>query len=171
MVGEIRDEATTRMVMRAAISGHLVFSTIHAPGAIETVVRLLDMEVEPHMIVASLKACLSQRLLRRLCPACRKPREASVADKRLLGLPENRKATVYDEGGCAACHQLGYQGRFAALELLLLSEELRDLILRRDYKQLGEAARSRGFRTLREHAVEKVLAGETSIKELVSCLG
>lgn len=168
MVGEIRDEATTQMVMRAAISGHLVFSTIHAPSALQTVSRLLDMGVEPHMVIASLRACISQRLLRRLCKNCRQAREATVEDKRLLGAPEDKPLQIYVEGNCDQCHQLGYSGRFAVMEILMVDDRLRQAVLKNDQKLLEEAARASGFKTMREHAVARVINGETTIKEMIA---
>ena len=168
MVGEIRDEATTQMVMRAAISGHLVFSTIHAPNAIQTVSRLLDMNVEPHMVIASLRACISQRLLRRLCKECRRPREATAEDKRLLGRPLDKPLTIHVEAGCEKCHNLGYSGRFAVMEILLVDERLREAILKNDQNLLQGAAQASGFQTMREHAAERVINGDTTIKEMVA---
>jgi type IV pilus assembly protein PilB len=167
MVGEIREETTTQMVMRAAISGHLVFSSIHAPNAVQTVIRLVDMGVQHHMITSSLQACISQRLLRKLCPHCKKGRPALKADKELLGVPESKSTTIYDEVGCEQCHQLGYRGRFAAIEILRMTDRMREAILQREYKQLDAVAASEGFRTMFHHAAERVLAGDTSIKELV----
>ena len=168
MVGEIRDEATTQMVMRAAISGHLVFSTIHAPNAIQTVLRLLDMGVEPHMVVGSLQSCISQRLLRRLCKYCKKSHEASIEDKRLLGVDEKLVLKIFTEGGCEKCHYLGYSGRFAVMEILTMSDAYRDAILKNDQKVLESVAKAQGFKTLRQHAAERVIAGETTIKELIA---
>jgi len=168
MVGEIRDEATTQMVMRAAISGHLVFSTIHAPSALQTVSRLLDMGVEPHMVIASLRACISQRLLRKLCKHCRQAREATAEDKRLLGAPEDKPLQIWVEGNCDQCHQLGYTGRFAVMEILHVDDRLRQAVLKNDQKLLEEAARASGFKTMREHAAARVILGETTIKELVA---
>jgi len=168
MVGEIRDEATTQMVMRAAISGHLVFSTIHAPNALQTVARLLDMGVEPHMVVASLRSCISQRLLRRLCTNCRQPREASVEDKRLLGQPLDKPLKIFVEGSCEQCHHLGYSGRFAVMEVLMIDERLREAILKNDQKLLEAIALEIGFKTMRDHAAERIIAGETTIREMVA---
>lgn len=168
MVGEIRDEVTTQMVMRAAISGHLVFSTIHAPNALQTVSRLLDMGVEPHMVVASLQACISQRLLRRLCKLCKKQKDATPEDKRLLGVPEDKPLKIFVEGGCEQCHHLGYSGRFAVMEVLNMSDAFRDAILKHDQKALEIAARAVGFQTMREHAAARVIAGDTTIKELIA---
>ncbi len=168
MVGEMRDEPTAQMVMRSAISGHLVFSTIHAPTAIQTVARLLDMGVQAHMVVASLQVCISQRLLRKLCLRCRKPRPATLEDKRLLGISENQNLQIYEEKGCDTCHGLGYLGRFAAMEILLMTDQLRDSILRKELKGMETIARQAGYRAMREHAAERVIAGETSIRELVS---
>jgi type IV pilus assembly protein PilB len=168
MVGEIREEETAQMVMRAAISGHLVFSTIHAPTALATVSRLTDMGVAPHMLVASLKACISQRLLRKLCNRCKQPRKTTPQDAFTLGLDKGVAVTVFEPKGCDACHGLGYSGRFAAMEILVLKEEMAEAILQRDRSGLARLARQAGFQEIRDHAAERVLAGETSVKEMLA---
>lgn len=168
MVGEIREEATAQMVMRAAISGHLVFSTIHAPNALQTVSRLLDMGIEPHMVVASLKSCISQRLLRKLCSQCKKPREATADEKKLLEAPEDKPLKIFVEGGCEQCHHLGYSGRFAVMEVLMVDDSMRDSILKHDEPMLAKLAVAKGFRTMKQHAATRVIAGDTSLKELLA---
>jgi type IV pilus assembly protein PilB len=167
MVGEIREESTTQMVMRAAISGHLVFSSIHAPNAVGTLLRLHDMGVQPHMITASLKACISQRLLRRLCKECKKPRRPLAADFELLGAQKTNGVTIYDKVGCDACHQLGYQGRFAVLEILQMNDAIRDGMLQHEYKNLDAIARASGYETMKQHAAKRVLAGDTTVEEMI----
>ncbi len=170
MVGEIRDEGTTQMVMRAAISGHLVFSTIHAPNAIQTVTRLMDMHVESHMVVAALKACISQRLLRRLCSKCKQPYEANEKDKEVLKWPADKPLKLYAPKGCPHCHHLGYQGRFVVMEILTMNEALKDAVLFKDQKGILPAALKGGFLSMRDHAIERVIEGHTSIQELlVNC--
>ncbi len=168
MVGEIREEETAQMVLRAAISGHLVFSTLHAPTALATVSRLTDMGVAPHMLIASLKACISQRLLRKLCNRCKQPRESTHQDAALLGIDPGVSVTLFEPKGCDACHGLGYSGRFVAMEILVLKEEMADAILAKDRAKLAEIARLAGYQEIREHAAERVLAGETSVKELLA---
>lgn len=168
MIGEIRDEKTAQMCLRAAITGHLVFSTVHAPNCLQTVTRLCDMGIVPHMIVAALKACISQRLLRRLCPQCKKEVTASAEDKKMLGVSSLPDLSLYEPVGCTRCHGLGYLGRFAVMEILQVSETLREAILKREHKRLKEMAVAEGFQTLLEHATKRVIAGETSLKEFLT---
>lgn len=170
MVGEIRDEDTAQMVMRAAISGHLVFSTVHAPNALQTVIRLVDMKVEPHMVVAALKACLSQRLLRKLCAKCKVSHPITQSERKLLGIAESKTVEIFEPVGCESCHGFGYKGRFAAMEILLLTPKLYEAILNQEKHNLEKIALEEGFKTMHDHAVERILLGETTVSEmLVSC--
>ncbi len=168
MVGEVRDEETAQMVMRAAISGHLVFSTIHAPTALGTISRILDMGVLPHMLTASLKACISQRLIRRLCDECKKSKKALEKDKKILGVPLQEELTIFEPVGCPSCHNLGYKGRFAAMEILLVNEEIGDAIIKKDRALIAELAKKSGFKTIFEHASQRVINGETSLDEILA---
>lgn len=168
MIGEMRDEKTAQLGMRAAITGHLVFSTIHAPDALQTVVRLVDMGVPLHMINAALKACISQRLLRRLCQKCKVSYEASNVEKKVLGDPENKKLTLYKPGECKSCHHLGYNGRSVVMEILPFSERLQEAIAKGDRTGLKKIAADEGFKTMREHAIERVKDGDVSLKELLA---
>jgi type IV pilus assembly protein PilB len=168
LIGEIRDEETAAMVMRTAISGHLVFSTIHAPNTLETVIRLTDMGVEPHMVVAALKAAISQRLLRKLCSKCKRPVQATSVDKKCLGIPEAQNVQIFQAAGCSACHNLGFSGRFIVIEILTLNEALYDAILRKDRTNLPAIAKASGFKNMLDHARERVLAGETTVTEMMA---
>jgi len=168
LIGEMRDEKTAQLGTRAAITGHLVFSTIHAPDALQTVTRLVDMEVPSHMINAALKACISQRLLRQVCKKCKKPYESSPSDNKFLGLPENEPITLYNGVGCDACHHLGFSGRMVVMEILQISERIRKTISANDRANLHKVACEEGYKTMRYHATKKVIAGQTTIKELLA---
>ena len=171
LIGELRDEKTAQMCMRAAMSGHLVFSTLHAPSSLSCVTRLSDMEVAPHMIVASLRAALSQRLLRKLCQDCKTSYEAREDERKILGVPVDSKLTLFSPKGCDKCHQIGYRSRFAVIEVLEISDALRESILTRDRRALASAAKAAGFVSLWDDGVRRVLSGQTSLKELVAQCG
>jgi type II secretory ATPase GspE/PulE/Tfp pilus assembly ATPase PilB-like protein len=170
LVGETRDRETAELMIRAALTGHLVFTTLHtndAPGAIP---RLIDMGVEPYLLPSSLVAVLAQRLVRRLCKNCRRP----VDDTRslLAGLnvrtPEVDGATLWDAAGCPACHQAGYRGRQAIFEMMRLDESFHSLIIQRSaHSEFRRLARSTGMRTMFEDGLRHALGGTTSLRELL----
>ena len=126
MVGEIRDRETADIAVQAALTGHLVLSTVHTNDAIGAITRLRDMKVEPFLIASTLRAVLAQRLVRRLCPACRQPVEASGSLAALLGLPAG--TIVYEPKGCPACSGSGYKGRIGLFEAVRVDDEIRRLI-------------------------------------------
>jgi type IV pilus assembly protein PilB len=172
MVGEIRDLETAQIAVEASLTGHLVLSTLHTNSAPETITRLLDMDVEPFLITASLEAVLAQRLLRVLCRHCRqqvKPEEEEMID---LGLPEsyqnNPNLRFFKPKGCPACDYRGYMGRIGLFEMLLVDENVCDLILDRAMAfDLRRYARSNGMRTLREDGIIKCIQGVTSVEEVL----
>ena len=170
MVGEIRDFETAEIGVKAALTGHLVLSTLHTNDAPGTVSRLLNMGIEPFLVTASLNAIVAQRLCRRLCPDCRK--EAAPDDQALLdaGLPaeEVGSFTVYEPGGCKNCNDRGYRGRVAVYEVMPLWDGLKELVINgSSAAELKQEAIRLGFRTLRMSALQKVKAGMTSLAEAV----
>ncbi len=169
MVGEIRDAETARIAAEAAITGHLVFSTLHTRDAASAVHRLVEMGLPPYFVAAAFTCIVSQRLVRRLCPHCRKPRSLRVTTWESLGLGKapRRQMRVYDAVGCPRCFGTGYLGRVGIFEVLALDEEMGNMIERGvPVRELREAARVRGVESARDDGVRKVLAGETSLSEL-----
>jgi general secretion pathway protein E len=168
MVGEIRDPETAQIAVQAALTGHLVFTTVHANNVFDVIGRFLHMQVDPYNLVSALNGVVAQRLIRVLCPACAEPAEPGaeqLADAEIDIQPgaawQFRKAV-----GCGACRGTGYRGRRAIAELLALDDEIRELILARaPIRQLKEAARRGGTRSLRESALELVKSGVTSLEE------
>ncbi len=169
MVGEIRDGETADIAVRAALTGHMVLSTLHTNSAAGAPGRLLDMGVEPFLLASSLSGVLAQRLVRRLCPRCR---ETYVPDRedpdyQLLEQSGLAGATLYRPRGCGHCDRTGYAGRLALVELLPVNAEIRELITRREHAALIlEAARKAGMRTLWEDGLQKVTEGLTSLEQV-----
>lgn len=168
MVGEIRDAETAQIAVQAALTGHLVFTTVHANNVFDVIGRFLHMEVDPYNLVSALNGVVAQRLIRTLCPACAQPTRPSaeaLADAEIDPLAaanwQFRQAV-----GCASCRGTGYRGRKAIAELLVLNDEIRELIIgRAPIRQLKEAARRGGTRSLRESALDLVRDGITSLEE------
>ena len=170
MVGEIRDAETAKMAAEAAMTGHLVFSTLHTRDAASAVHRLVEMGLPPYLVAAAFTCIVSQRLVRRLCPHCRKPRtvRASTWEKFGIGEAPRRQMKIYEAAGCKRCFGTGYLGRVGIYEVLAMDEEMGDMIERGvPVRELREAARARGVESVREDGVRKVLDGETSVSELV----
>jgi type IV pilus assembly protein PilB len=173
MVGEIRDTETARMAADAAITGHLVLSTLHTRDAASAVHRLVEMGVPSYLVSAAFTCVVSQRLVRRLCPHCRKQKtvRASTWEKLGLGEAPRRQFRVYEAAGCTRCFGTGYLGRMGLFEVLALDEEMGDMIdVGAPVRELRAAARANGVETLREDGVRKVLAGDTSMAELVRAI-
>jgi type IV pilus assembly protein PilB len=170
MVGEIRDPETAQIAIQSALTGHLVFTTVHANNVVDVLGRFLNMGVEPYQFVSALNCVLAQRLVRLICTHCRRP-SAGVTRAMLAesGLdPALADTTVfYEGGGCIECGGTGYKGRTAICELLDLSDRIRDMILdRRPTSEIKKAAREEGMRFLRDSAVEQVLMGRTTLREI-----
>lgn len=168
LVGEIRDVETAEIAIRSALTGHLIFSTLHTNDAASSVTRLIDMGIEPYLIASSLQGALAQRLVRRLCQKCREP---FVPEPHLLGQFDKTPAdaegiTFYRPRGCDACRGRGYDGRLAIFELLLMTEELENLINRHASSHEIKAAARRTMRTMREDGWEKICAGQTTFQEI-----
>lgn len=172
MVGEIRDTETADIAIQASLTGHLVLSTLHTNDAPGAVTRLLDMGIEPFLVSSSLLAVMAQRLVRKLCPACREPYELTDAELRELGVDPSTigERTVAAPGtrDCSACQNTRYSGRTGIHELLLIDDTMRGLILeRKDSNSIKNAAVRNGFRALRADGAQKVLAGITSVEEVL----
>jgi general secretion pathway protein E len=176
MVGEVRDIETARMAIQSSLTGHLVFSTLHTNDSAGAVSRLLDLGVEPYLASSSLIAILAQRLVRRVCPDCKKATEPSARDLRALGLlgngdgaPATRNSEEFFVGaGCEKCFQTGYRGRTGIYELLLISEQIQDMIYRRETAgAIKRNALEAGMQTLRMDGARKALAGITTVSEVL----
>ncbi len=164
VVGEIRDEETAEMALRAGLIGHMVISTIHSPDTVGVFYRLINMGLEPFMIATSVAAVIAQRLLRKLCPECRRERVLTDAEALVLGAAEQR--SVMQAGGCPSCRKTGYSGRTGVFELLSMNDSLREALMRREPAGSLRAMVWSGARPpLARHAAERVLAGETSVEE------
>ena len=170
MVGEIRDLETAEIAIRAALTGHLVFSTLHTNDAAGGVTRLLDMGIEPYLLTSALEAIIAQRLVRTICPKCREPQPVDVNYLRLEGFPFEKfpTPTFYQGRGCEDCKQMGYMGRTGIYEILLVNETLRPLVIQRaSASTIKQKAVNQGMRTLRDDGWEKVTAGITTIEEVI----
>jgi general secretion pathway protein E len=169
LVGEIRDSETAEIAIQAALTGHLVFSTLHTNDAAGAVTRLLDMKVEPFLISSSVMAILAQRLVRVLCKECREPYPLTELERNELELPPSAEpAPIFRAKGCEACFNTGYLGRTAIYELLAMDDEVRQLVMKNaDASTIKALAVSRGMTTLRQDGARKVLAGITSVDEVV----
>ena len=172
MVGEVRDEETVELGIRAALTGHLVFSTIHTNDAASGFTRLLNWNVEPFLIASTVKGILAQRLVRRVCKECRQPYEASEDELKMIGLEPQDSFEAYKGKGCLACRNTGFKGRIGIYELLLVDAEISELVLEQapGYK-IREQARKNGMRTLLEDGIIKVNRGDTTISEVYETLG
>jgi general secretion pathway protein E len=172
LVGEIRDMETAEMAIQAALTGHLVFSTLHTNDAASAVTRLIDMGVEPFLVSSSVNAILAQRLVRKICPFCREAYTPSREQLEILDLPAEQfeGAELYRGRGCAECLQTGYQGRLGIYELMVLSEKVRSLILTTSdaglIKRAAMEDENTPMLTLRQDGLQKVLAGETTLEEV-----
>ena len=169
MVGEIRDEETAQIAVQSALTGHLVFTTVHANNVVDVLGRFLNMNVDLYNFVSALNCVLAQRLVRRICPHCR--REAKVSPQNLeeSGLTADaiRGVTFFEGAGCIECNGTGFLGRSAICELMDLSDNIRALILeKRPAAEIKRAARAEGMKFLRESALERVFSGITTLKEV-----
>jgi len=166
MVGEIRDEETAEIALHAAQTGHLVFSTLHTNDAPSTVTRLLDMGIDPSMLASSLNLIVAQRLVRRLCPKCRREEKPDSELAERLGIPDS--ILLYEKTGCKHCMNIGYKGRMGIHEVMYINDRMRKLISRgATDRELMQAAREEDMLTLFEDGLSKALAGQTSLQEVM----
>jgi type II secretory ATPase GspE/PulE/Tfp pilus assembly ATPase PilB-like protein len=171
MVGEIRDRETAEISIRAALTGHLVFSTIHTNDSASTITRLLDMGIEPFLVASSVEGIVAQRLVRGLCTACRRPVELDLNVLRDHGFPVERLATegpIYEAVGCDECRGTGFKGRSGIFEILPVTDEIRPLVIAHaSASEIRQEALKHGMKTLREDGWDKVLNGVTSLDEIL----
>lgn len=168
MVGEIRDVETAQIAIQSALTGHLVLSTLHTNSAAGAVTRLLDMGIEPFLLVSALRGVVAQRLVRKICPHCCKQYEAEDWEKNFLHVPAERELLLQRGEGCEKCGFIGYKGRMAVQEVLPITEQITGLILHQDSEAvIQEAARQHGFISLKQDGIDKVMAGYTTVAELI----
>lgn len=166
MVGEIRDAETAEIAVRAAITGHLVLSTLHTNDTASTVARLEDMGIEPYMVSTSVVGIMAQRLVKRLCKKCKQDRETTIEEMKLLGI--NKPATISHAIGCNQCNNTGYSGRIAIHEILVIDNEIKGMIsTNKNSDMIKEAAKRKGMKTLNDSAKNLVLNQITTIEEML----
>jgi type II secretory ATPase GspE/PulE/Tfp pilus assembly ATPase PilB-like protein len=168
MVGEMRDRETAEIAIRGALTGHLVFSTLHTNDAIGGITRLMDMGIEPFLVGSSVRAFIAQRLVRVLCPRCKHPGEYSFEYFRKVGFVPDKDHVPYAAVGCHACRNTGYQGRAAIYEICMVSSRIQDMIVAgKAASALRAAAVEEGMIPLRQYGWTKVYEGVTTIEEVV----
>ena len=169
MIGEIRDLETAEIAIRASLTGHLVFSTLHTNDAMGGISRLIDMGVEPFLVSAAVRAFLAQRLVRRLCPHCKVPREISTQDIIDLEIPRDIPGQIYAPRGCDRCRMTGFSGRLAIYEVVLLTQAMQELVAHsRPQAEMKAQALRDGYVPMRTYGWHKVMQGETTIEEVIS---
>lgn len=167
MVGEVRDAETAQIAVQAALTGHLVLSTLHTNDAAGAVVRLIDMGVDPFLITSTLLAAIGQRLIRTLCPLCRRAVPASPEQLQEVGLEPSADVTLQVPEGCAECNRIGYRGRTGVFEIMRITDGIREMIVqRRSAGAIRDEAARGGMRSMRDSAIAKVLEGSTSLDEV-----
>lgn len=168
MIGEIRDTETAQIAVQASITGHLVVSTLHTNSSASTLTRLMDMGIESYLLADSMVGVIAQRLVRRLCPACKQTYEASTDEKRLLGAPTDEPLTIYKPCGCERCNGIGYKGRIGVYEIMTITPAIRHVISKRgSAEEIKDVALSEGMHTLRMSASRMVMEGITSFSEMI----
>lgn len=168
MIGEIRDEETAQIAVQASVTGHLVVSTLHTNSAAGTVTRMLNMGVESYLLADSMIGIIAQRLVRRLCPACRQAKKPSERERLLLDLDDIDEVTIYEPKGCPQCAETGYRGRIGVYEMLEITPELKELISGgASTEEIKQGAVRSGMETLAMGARQKVLSGITSLSEML----
>jgi type II secretory ATPase GspE/PulE/Tfp pilus assembly ATPase PilB-like protein len=167
LVGEVRDQETAEMAFRAAMTGHQVFTTLHTNSALGAFPRLLDIGIVPDIMAGNIIGVIAQRLVRLLCPQCKEGYQPDDNEKRVLGLAVGEEVTIYRATGCPHCHYKGYRSRMALMELLHIDSDMDELIARRaTARELKNKALEKGFRSLAEDGVRRVLEGVTSLTEV-----
>jgi general secretion pathway protein E len=174
MVGEIRDQETAQNAVQAALTGHLVFSSLHTNDASTSITRLIDLDIQPFLISSTLIGAMAQRLVRRICDDCKRNRPLTVEEAAMLNLqaPSGKRIIVKEGAGCIRCRNTGYFGRTGIFEILPIDNSIRDLIDRgEDFLKIKDMAIKRGMRTLRQSALRKLAEGITSFEEVVRVTG
>lgn len=167
MIGEIRDAETAEIAIRAAITGHLVLSTIHTNDAPSSVMRLQDMGIQPYLVATAVKGIIAQRLVRKICPNCKEGYLASEYEKSILGLPD-RRVILHRGKGCSRCNDTGYKGRMGIYEIMDISSDVKDVIYKNgNAEEIRNVAVKRGMNTLNRSAAKAVLSGKTTVDELL----
>ena len=168
MIGEIRDTETAAIAVQASITGHLVVSTLHTNSAASSITRLEDMGIESYLIADSVIGVIAQRLVRRLCPVCKRPKQATEDEKEFMGVDVSQDVTIYEPCGCAKCENTGFKGRIGVYEIMKMTPALKQIISRREGADvLKDKAIKEGMRTLRMSGSEYVLDGTTPFAEVV----
>ncbi len=168
MIGEIRDVETADIAIHASLTGHLVFSTLHTNDSAGAVTRLLDMGIEPFLVSSSVVAIIAQRLVRKICQACRSAYSPTVEEYQKLGLPSDAKHSFFKGTGCSECLNTGFKGRSGIYEILILDDEIRNMVLSKvDSAQIKAKALSKGMVSLREDGAMRVIAGQTTTEEVL----
>lgn len=168
MIGEIRDQETASIAVQASITGHLVVSTLHTNSAASTITRLADMGIEPYLIADSMIGVIAQRLVRRLCPECKKAKKADADELEMLMLPQGTEQTIYEPCGCPRCDGTGFRGRIGVYEIMEMSQPLKLIISKNGTAEdIKEKALEEGMNTLRMSATRYVLEGITSVQEMM----
>lgn len=172
MIGEIRDTETAEIAVQASLTGHLVVSTLHTNSTANTITRLMDMGIESYLIADSVIAIVAQRLVRRLCPSCKKTRYLNDGEKEWLGLSLDSKIPINEAVGCDKCNNTGYFGRIGIYEILEMSPVIKELISNRSsVAELNKAARREGMKTIKEGCIELLLDGTTSSGDVIGIIG
>lgn len=166
MLGEIRDQVSASIAVQAALTGHMVFSTLHTNSSLGAISRLIDMGIEPFLLLSGLRGVVAQRLVRRVCPFCKKAYKASVLERRYLGIKEDLE--LMRGSGCSYCFGTGYRGRVAIHELLTLDDKLSTMIMRKEEESAQlQYIRAKGGQTLKEDGIIKAMQGITTVEELL----
>lgn len=168
MIGEIRDQETAAIAVQASITGHLVVSTLHTNSAAATITRLMDMGIEPYLIADSVVGVIAQRLVRRLCPDCKRAKKPDEEERELLGLEPDAEVTIYEPCGCSKCDGTGFMGRIGVYEIMEVTQPIKSIISKKgEAEAIKNKALEEGMNTLRMSATEYVLDGITSVNEMM----
>lgn len=168
MIGEIRDNETAQIAVKAAITGHLVVSTLHTNSAASTIARLQDMGIESYLLADALVGIIAQRLVRKLCPSCKRKRKATLEEKRILTIPINEEYEVYEAVGCTSCNNTGYYGRIGVYEVMSITKEIKELMNKHaNAEEIHAQAVEHGMCTLKSNGLRYVKEGITSMEEII----
>ena len=168
MIGEIRDTETAQIAVQASITGHLVVSTLHTNSSAATITRLIDMGIESYLLADSMVGIIAQRLVRRLCPDCRREHIATVKEKELLGIHSAEEVKIYEAVGCPRCNNTGYYGRIGVYEIMTITPQLKTMISKQvSSDALRDEAVAEGMHTLRMSAAQLVEDGVTTVSEML----